>query len=123
MIKRMPNELFFRRVPMFWIILQFGVGVFVGSGVSDAVGVTVGVFVIVGVLVTVGVIVIVGVRVTVGVGVIVAVTVGVGKVDAAAPLDKSQAESLNSTVNPKLLEFSPKGACPTSPSKPPSKSI
>ena len=108
---------------MFWIRLQFGVGVFVGGGVSEGVGVTVGVFVIVGVLVTVGVVVMVGVRVTVGVGVIVAVTVGVGKVDAAAPLDKLQAESLNSTVNPKLLEFSPRGACPGLPSKPPSKSI
>ena len=93
------------------------------KGVFDGVGVTVGVFVIVGVLVTVGVVVMVGVRVTVGVGVIVAVTVGVGKVDAAAPLDKLQAESLNSTVNPKLLEFSPRGACPGLPSKPPSKSI
>ena len=74
LISRIPNALFLICVPIFWIRLQFGVGVLVGSGVFVTVGVNVGVGVIVDVLVGGGVGVIVGVRVGVG------VNVGVGGV-------------------------------------------
>jgi hypothetical protein len=95
LINRIPNALFLVRVPIFWIKLQFGAGVFVGKGVFVTVGVVVGDGVIVNVLVGGGVGVIVGVVVGVG------VNVGVGGVKDTTPRDKLQAGSLNSTVKPK----------------------
>lgn len=95
LISRMPKASFLKRVPMFWIKLQFGTGVFVGNGVFVTVGVTVGDGVMVKVLVGGGVGVIVGVPVGVG------VKVGVGGVKLTTPRERLQAGSLNSTVKPK----------------------
>jgi hypothetical protein len=102
--------LFFKRVPIFCRSAQLGVGVFVIVGVSVIVGVFVGVRVIVGVFVGAGVSVGGGVGVQVPVPVGVGVRVGVGKLMELAGLYRLQAESLNSTENPKWLELIPPGA-------------
>ena len=117
MISRIPNASFLTRVPICWIRLHIGAGVFVGGGVLVAVGVKVGVGVVVDVFVGGGV----GVMVAVLVG--VGVNVGVGGVKEVTARERLQAESLNSTVNPKWFSLKRSGSEERYPSKPPSKSI